>query len=434
MELISNFALALTQDMVLAYLSGMHRTIILQILLLTILDTCLFAQQRNINYYLEAVKSNHPALKDLENQARMSELDNSKIRSEYRLPSVYATVNLMKAPLVSGVGYDESITNGALYSTLINAEQSIFNPSYKPEVEGNKLQADRYRFQGHALLRDLEKQVTDQYIICYANQQYSQSLIQQKDLLQVQSNTCNRLAKNGLFKVSDLILLDIEIINMTIQNAELQSQVSKDLSILNSLCGLTDTSIVHLDSVNLIINQVDTSHENFNHQFVLDSMIALNNLRISAQKYKPQLSIFANMGFNATDPGNIQNNLGFSAGLDFKMNFYDGRQQKINREQTKIQLESIESNQHYFDIQRMHSKQNILNRIESLSTEKKLAERQLDKYQTLLSIYLQGITNGDYSVLDYLTLLRTFRKLMDEQINYEEQIQSSINSFNYWNW
>jgi outer membrane protein TolC len=392
------------------------------------------AQQKNIEYYLEALKSNHPATMDFENQAKLSELDNMKIKAESKLPAVFATANIMKAPLINGVGYDEAITNGALYSTLINAEESILNPVYKFETKKNILQASHLRFQGKLSSREIEKQVIDQYIQCYTGQLLLSSAKDLRVLMQEQFNMGNVLAKSGILKASDILLLEIEMGNEDLKITELQLQFSKNLSDLNSLCGLTDTLEANLSSIDLSIAPNDSTGINFNYQFTIDSLMAENNLAISQQKYKPQLSAFANLGINAVDPANIPSNLGFSAGIDFKVNIYDGKQKKINWQQTQIQLENIDNYKRYFTSQRMQSRQNLLKQVEFVKKEMKIAEEQLDKYKSLLNIYRKGIANGDISVIDYLTVVNTYRKTNDDYINFNQQIQTNINAYNYWNW
>ena len=412
----------------------MYRSIILVFTFISIFSSLIYGQQKDIAYYIDALRANHPVIREYENEAKLSELDNKKLKAGYRLPSVYVTADLMKAPVIRGTGYDEAISNGALYSTMVNAEQPILNSSLKAETEKNNLQATRSRYQGQLSLRELEKHVTDQYIHCYTGQQHLTEAKRLRQLLIEQHNTGTALAKSGILKASDIILIEIELLNEDVHITELQSQFSNDLNILNGLCGLSDTVTVILDTIHIRLIQSDTSGGSFIYQFELDSMIAENSLKISAQKYKPQLSAFVNAGLNAIDPENIHSNWGFSAGIDLKMNLFDGQQQKVNRQQTLIQLETVDNFKRYFIIQRMQARQSLLKQIESVDLEMSLAEKQLDKYRTLLNIYRQGIINGEVSVIDYLTIVRTYQKTSDEYLNYNQQIQSTINAYNYWNW
>lgn len=412
----------------------MYRSIILVFVFINFFGSLLDGQQKDIAYYIDALRANHPVIREFENEAKLSELDNKKLKAEYRLPSVNVTADLMKAPVIKGTGYDEAITNGALYSTMVNAEQPILNSSLKSETEKNNLRAAKSHYQGQFSLREMEKQVTDQYIQCYTCQEHLASAKRLRELLLEQYNTGTALAKGGIIKASDIILIEIELLNEDVHISEMQSQFSNDLNTLNGLCGLSDTMAVILDTIHIQLIQSDTSGGSFLYQFALDSMIAENSLKISAQKYKPQLSAFINAGLNAIDPENIHSSWGFSAGIDFKMNLFDGHQQKINRQQTLIQLETVDNFKRYFIIQRMQARQNLLKQIGSVGLEMSLAEKQLDKYRTLLNIYRQGIANGDISVLDYLTVVRTYQKTSDEYLNYDQQIQSTINAYNYWNW
>lgn len=428
-ELISNFETNKTQGF-----KDMYRLIIAITIFIEIFSTCLSAQQRDIVYYLEALKSNHPVIHDFENQARLTELDNMKIKAEYRLPSVFATANLMKAPVINGVGYDEAISNGALYSTLINIEQPILNPSFKMEIELNNIKANKFRFQGQLSAREMEKEATNQYISCFTVQQHLSSARELRKFLGEQYNTSITLAKSGIIKASDILLLEIELGNEDMNITDLQLQFSKEITVLNSLCGLPDTLEAKLSPLDIQIIRNDSTGSNYDYQFTVDSLMAENSLKISGQKYKPQLSAYANLGINAIDPSNIYANRGFSAGIDLKINLFDGHQQKINRQQTQLELESIDNFKRYFTVQRIQSRQNLLNQIGSLRVEMKFAEDQLGKYKTLIAIYHQGLANGDISVLDYLTVLHTYQKTNDAYFNFYQQIQDALNEYNYWNW
>ena len=133
--------------------------------------------------------------------------------------------------------------------------------------------------------------------------------------------------------------MSLENENQKIAADEFYSQFKTNLLQLNSLCGISDTNIVILDSVFLKIKNSTQQSELYN-KFKLDSLTLQNKQEIFETKYQPQISLFFNTGLNAVELNNIQRKFGLSAGVNFSLPIFDGNQSSITKQQNEIAIQS----------------------------------------------------------------------------------------------
>ncbi|MCB0535533.1 MAG: hypothetical protein KDC28_10895 [Saprospiraceae bacterium] len=96
-------------------------------LVFTLLCSCsVLLPGQNLPYYLDAALHSNPVVQQNINLSYIARLDAEKAQSVLNKPEITTTGNLLFAPLIKGVGYDEAITNGALYSAQINANIPLF--------------------------------------------------------------------------------------------------------------------------------------------------------------------------------------------------------------------------------------------------------------------------------------------------------------------
>ncbi|HQU59678.1 MAG TPA: TolC family protein, partial [Saprospiraceae bacterium] len=105
------------------------RFLILPILLMVL--SC-HAQAQSLEAYLAAAQANNPALLENERLSAIAGLEVDMAKAAYQMPEISTTGNFLYAPVIRGVGYDNSITNGALYSAQLNLNQPLFT---RPQVE-----------------------------------------------------------------------------------------------------------------------------------------------------------------------------------------------------------------------------------------------------------------------------------------------------------
>jgi outer membrane protein TolC len=415
----------------------MYRYSITAVLLFLIVGFPLFAQQHNLEYYLQTGVENSPLLKDYQNQASIAGLEDEMLKATYYKPQLSGTAEVMQAPLINGVGYDQGITNGGLYAAMMQVDQQLFTePFVKTGQEQNRLIQEQSGYRGKISARDLKRQITEKYITCYIDLRHHAYMQQLCDLLKEQYNLSLQLAKSGVLKASDVILLEIESTSQQNQLAALSAQYMNDLSAMNSLCGISDTGKVEVTEPLLVLNDSNSSSgiSRFLYQYTLDSLLTDNSRKTFELKYKPRLSAYANAGLNAVKIPDIQDKFGFSAGLRLSVTLFDGKQKSINWQETQIKLQTLEDYKSYTSNQQYLMRTNLLRQISLAGQRMNLSKEQLKKYNQLLRIYRQELAQGDISVNDFLTTLRTYKSTQDEYLNYYQQKLITINAFNYWNW
>ena len=184
----------------------------------------------------------------------------------------------------------------------------------------------------------------------------------------------------------------------------------------------------------LKINQV-TSSENslFLNSFRLDSLNIVADQSLRDLKYKPQLNFFANAGMNAIYLPAL-NRFGFSTGLNFSWNIYDGQQRKIEAAKSKVNLKTIAFEKENFITQKYQNLRKIQSQIDGLEAQIHLADNQLIKYNELLKAYQKQLLVADISIMDFKTFLRDYIAKKQEKSLLEIEKQILINAYNYWNY
>ncbi|WP_431210392.1 hypothetical protein ACQ86N_30880 [Puia sp. P3] len=140
------------------------------LLILILFPSYIYAQTRDLSFYLDQAKTNSPLLKDYQNQMLSLGLDSQMIRASYR-PQVTGLSNDLYAPtLNSGWGYDNAVTNGGQLSAQVQASKSIVSRN-NLATQYQAISLDRNSIGNTAAIagRDLKKTVTAQYILAYGD-------------------------------------------------------------------------------------------------------------------------------------------------------------------------------------------------------------------------------------------------------------------------
>jgi len=180
------------------------------------------------------------------------------------------------------------------------------------------------------------------------------------------------------------------------------------------------------------LNPDTIAHSSFLTSYKLDSLNIISDQSINELKYKPQVNFFANAGLNAVYIPTY-NRLGFCAGITFSWNIYDGNQKNIEREKSKLNLQTLVFEKNNFLTQQDINKTKILNQIHSLNQRILLAEEQIILYSKLLDVYSKELTQGEMSVMDYKNLLKDITAKKQQSLLMKIEEQQLINSYNYWN-
>ncbi len=405
--------------------------------------------QLNLEYYIEKAKANSPLIYDNLNQSKAAQLDIERLRAFYTKPQIGISATYLFSPIMNldnnkfqanseGAnkywGYDFAAANGGQYQALLNISQPLLN--------GGKLKiaAEQYHLISQINLNnakisahDIEKVITDQYILCLQGIRqldYAQNMM---TLLTEQHQMIVKLVESSIYKQSDLTLLNIEKRNFALQLSANKSTYKRDLMDLNTLCGISDTALVFLQEINLNLSG-NTSTSLFSEKYKLDSLNVLASQNNFELKYKPQLVAFANTGLNAVYAPTISNRFGMSAGLTFAYNFFDGGQKNINRSKADILLKSVSFYKDNFSNQNAIRKTKALNEIASVVERLDITELQMQDYQVLLTLYKKEILTGQLSIVNYITTLKNMAIVQRDSNILLSQKQQLINTYNYWNW
>jgi len=423
---------------------------ILLINIILLLTLSLNAQSYKLEYYLEQAKVNSPLIKQKENDNKLIQLNLQKVKSILTKPLVNVEANLLFAPIISHddgsqflfisdgttsdyTGYDLSYADGGQYQAFISVKQSLFSGStYKAfsqqaEIE-NRLNENEIQLSKH----EIEQLVAHQYILCLQAKQQSDISLNLLEKLNKQFRTLKELVNNAIYKPSDLILMQIEIDNYKIEYQNYTIKYQNNLADLNLLCGINDKSIVEIEAVNFSLSPDTVKTSFFLQQYKLDSFNIQSHLLLSEQKYKPQLHFFANAGLNATYLPS-PNRLGFSTGLNFTWNIFDGHQKKIQYQKSLIEIQNLEFKKQHFAKQYDLNKSKYLTQIKTIDTQIDIVQKQLNKYEKLIDLYQLQFSQGQISIMNFKNIIRDISFKKQEELKLKMQKQLLINSYNYWN-
>jgi outer membrane protein TolC len=404
--------------------------------------------QYNLDYFVDKALQNSPVLQDYQNLSRINNLQSNLDEAENSALKVLLTGNYLFAPYFNNngkyissnpdakaIGYDVGITNGGLYSAQINLEKNIFNGGLldalkQQRVALGKSYENRTDEEKHAL----KKEVTGRYLDALQQLMLYNLSDQVVKNLQDQLNITGDLVKNGYAKAQDYLLLKVELKSRQINLNETWQNYKTGIYKLYTICGISDTQTVKIDSVNLKKNSSNDQQSKFLTKFYLDSLNTVSRQNIFETKYQPQIGLFFNAGLNAVELDNIQRKFGMSAGINFSLPLLDGGQKDITRQQTMIAEKSLTDYKNFLSNNIIAQRNNSEEKILSLKNNLNSMEEQVDDYHKLLNISKKQLEHGNISMIEYLTLLKNYVDHQKDVINTRINYQTEINNYNYWNW
>ena len=402
--------------------------------------------QTTLQEYISLAQQNNPIINDNRNLSEITRLESERLKAFYNKPQVFLAGGITYSPFFNNagytnsdpspqaIGYDLAISNGGVYSGTLNVNQSIFNRSrYQASVAqvqvAGLINSNIAKLTEH----DLERFVTDQYIICYQDFQQIQYISGVIKLLNEQKNLIQNLVESGLLKQSDLTLLNIEYQTQQVLNNTFKATYRRDLMTLKTLAGIADTSVVELnDPAITLVEQVENSK--YKEKFRLDSLNAVASQSFFDLRYKPQTFLFANTGVNAVQLPGIERKLGMSAGFSFNFILFDGGQRNINRQKTKLAVKTVNGYQTNFFAQNTIRKNQALQEYNAVEDRIKLIESQLEAYKLLMGTYKQELLRGQISVINYINTIKLYVTIQRDLVITRSSRLLLINAYNYWNW
>ncbi len=402
--------------------------------------------QKSLDFYLNQAYQNNPSINEQQNFIRINSLQRDLDYAQTSGFQMYLSANYLFAPFFNdnkfivsvnpdpnAIGYDVGITNGGLYSAQFNIEKNIFNGGLTNALENQiSIQQKQYKFNYELEKRNLQKQITDQYLTSYRSLMFYNLTKEILQNVEDQLGITGELVEKGYANSQSYLLLKIELRSQEMALKENFQQYKNDLLQLNSLCGIKDTQTVFIDSVSISRNDLKTNFR-FLEKFNLDSSATANQQILFETKYQPQVKIFFNTGLNAMELNGIQRKFGLSAGIDFQLPIFDGGQKNITRQQNEILLSSINNYKQYAATNIENQKQAALSSINLIQNNLVSINTQLNDYNELIRISKMQLNVGDISMIEYLSILKNYIDIRKTKIDKEINLQLEINNFNYWN-
>jgi outer membrane protein TolC len=410
--------------------------------------------QKALSDFISIAIQNSPLLKTNTIQAEANQLDAEKMIASLQKPVIGTAYNYLLSPMYANdpsnkgfklnppktisnyYGYDLSATNGGLYQGILTIDQPLFNQQRVKAVnEQLNIQNEIVNNNSKLSKHDIEKLVTDQYIICTQDVAQQEAIKHFKNIISNQIKITEKLSAKGLAKQGDYKVLEIELKQQNTNLQALKNNYKAHLFQLYSICGIADTTVVALAPPNIsTTNNLNSFSSAFIRQFQLDSLSLGTAQNLFNTQYKPIVSVYSSAGLNAVYLPDIYKRLGWEVGIRITQRLFDGNQRKLNNEKTKLLQQTTAVNSHFFIQKNESEKHALIQLIHSLDEQIQSMQQQMADYDALLNYYQNQIINGQSSIIDYITILRSSASLQFNVITLQTNRLMTINNYNYWNW
>ena len=387
---------------------------------------------QSLDSFINSGLKNSPLLYDFNNQQLSGKLDSLLLLASFK-PQINQLTQAVHYPTGSEWGYDAAITNGGNYAALLNITQTLFS---KKRINGQLQTIDllnqTLKLNAKITVLDLKKSISAQYLTAYADfvqYNFNKSILQQ---LTNEQSTIKALVDKGVYLVTDFMNLQIMIKAQGITCSQSYNQLKNDVSLLNFLCGITGQGEFNLTKPELTLqNNINPESSPVYAQFRIDSLKNINSQQLIDLNYRPKINVFADGGFNSIAPSNIPHNLGVSAGINFTVPIYDGKQRKLQynkidlAENTRIYYRRYYSSQYRMQYDQLN---NQLVMTDQLLTEIK---NQLSDQERLIELYRIELEKGIVRFLDFITVFNNYTATKITFLVTEMNRLQIINQLNY---
>jgi outer membrane protein TolC len=388
----------------------------------------------SLDYYLDQALQNSPLLKDYKNQVLSGQIDSQLIRAGYR-PQVTGNSTNLWAPTIKGWGYDQAISNGGNFTTVVAVNQSLVGQKHlDAQYETIRLQNQGIQNTAKVSEQELKKSITAQYITTYGDLQQLSFNREIYALLQKEESLLKDLAQKNVYRQTDYLAFLVTLKQEGLLLRELEIQFRNDHGTLNYLCGIADTTATLLNDPGVQLQTLpDIGNSVFFRQFHLDSLQLRNNRSLVDYNYRPKVSLYADGGFSSSFAYEGYKNFGVSVGIMATVPIYDGHQRKMQYSKLEI---SERTRQGYKDFFNKQYNQQIAQLRQQLQATDELIgqiDEQLKYSQTLIDVNGKLLGTGDAKIADYIIALGNYlnaKNLLTQNNITRLQI---INQINYWN-
>lgn len=409
----------------------MQKRVIL-VLILSALALFSRSQPGTLDFYIREGLSKSPLLNDYRNQLLSAKSDSLLVKAS-RKPLLEVNSQLQYSPFGKNWGYDEVITDGGNYSALIGIRQNFLNSKeINNRYESAAIQRQSVINTSKIYTTELRKLITDQYLTAYlglTDLNFNRDFL---SLLQKENEIVEKLVSSGTGKQTDYLALLIETQTQQILIKQLQSDYRKDLSLLNEICGISDSASYDLTEPLLErAGSDDISRSPSFLQYRIDSLKLGNEKNAIDIRYKPKVSWFADAGMMTSNPWNFYRHFGFSAGVSLNVPVYDGRQRDIEKNKIIFQENSRQAYENNFRIKyhlQITRLEDELGSLNDISTD---LEKQVKTSNLLANTLKNQLEAGNALMTDYINAIKNLKSARRELNLINLRKLQIINEINY---
>jgi Outer membrane efflux protein len=393
----------------------------------------LFAQDKNLDYYLSAAVTNSPLLNDYRNQLLSNKIDSQILLASTKI-QITGNGNSFYAPVINGFGYDPAITNGGQLQALVTATKNLLPKKFLSfRFQDIQITGDSLRVASQISEQDLRRTIIAQYITVFGDQlqiDFNSSL---RNLLNREEIILKRLTQKNIYKQVDYLSFLVTLQQQNLTQQQLQVQFKNDFATLNYLSGIFDTTAAQLTPPDIIgVRSFRKDRSPFFLKYKIDSLRLINNKSLIDLGYRPHINLFGDGGYQSSFMTRPYKNFGTSVGVNFILPIYDGRQKNLQYSKLAIEERTRLRNKEFFENQynqQIAQLQQQLSAIESLLDP---VNNQIKYIETLIDADGKLLETGDIKMTDYVLAINnliTARNLVVQNTISRYQV---INQLNYW--
>ena len=387
-----------------------------------------------LDFYLGHALQNSPLLKDYQNQLLVGQIDSQLIHASYQ-PQVNGNSTNIYAPLVHGYGYDQAISNGGDFTTVVAVTKTLVGQRHlDAQYQTIRLQNQGVSNAARISEQDLKRSVTAQYITTYGDLQQLGFNRDIYALLEKESALLKDLTEKNVYRQTDFLAFLVTLKQEALLLRQLEIQFRNDHGTLNYLCGIVDTAANFLTDPAIELQSLpDISSSLFFRQVHLDSLKLRNDRSLIDFSYRPKANLYADGGWSSSLMYEPYKNFGVSFGITLSVPIYDGHQRKMQYSKLDIAERTRSGYREFFTSQ---YSQQLAQLSQQLNATEELIGQINDQVrysQTLIEVNGKLLGTGDAKIADYILALSNYlnaKNLLTQNNITRLQI---INQINYWN-
>ena len=393
-----------------------------------------YAQSRNLNFYVSAALANSPLLKDFNNQISSNIIDSQRLRATFK-PQVSGIASNSLAPVLQGFGYDPALSNIASFSDVVNVNKTfIGKKNINEQSKSFTILNDSVKIAQKLSEQELKRSITTQYLTTYGDWQQLNFNADIIKLLKTQEEILRKLTESNIYRQTDYLTFLVTLKQTELQLKQLNIQFRNNLSTLNYLAGIFDTSLVTLDAPEIQLEQLPNARSSswFMH-YINDSLAMVNNLNIMNYSYKPKLSTFANAGYSSSFLYQAYKNFGYSVGMNLVVPIYDGHQKQMQQHKIALAQNTNTLYRDYFTTQ--YNQQIAILRQQLSGTESLINDinEQIKYADGLIEANNKLLETGDARIPDLVIAINNYLSAKNLLTQNNISRMQIITQLNYWN-